>query len=266
MTNTLSGLNILVTRPLAQAQTWAEQLRQLGAEVTLRPVMVIAPVEDADKKQTITKHILDLDHYQKAIFISQNAAQYGSEWIENYWPQLPVDLGFFAVGQATRASLLNHLNHLGLTIASPQVAMNSEGLLALKALSDLTGEKVLIFRGVGGRDFLGKEIEKRGGQADYLELYYRNRPEGLESIGHLAKSLLKTVTVVHSGESLNNLCALLKKDDLQWVKKQPILVPGERVAKLAQELAFTTIIQAINATHQSMTEALYDWRQQHYPA
>ncbi len=263
----LEGMHILITRPEAQAVLWAKQLHELGAKVTLQPMLAIRPVDDNEAKQAIINTILRLDEYQKAIFVSQNAVEYGIDWIDQYWPQLPAKINLLAVGSSTATLLNEKINQLGgvdssHTINFPEQAMNSEALLALPILQAVDGEKILIFRGCGGRTYLGKSLEARGALVDYCELYRRLIPDAIDSakITQFKKSTQLPVTAVHSGETLHNLCTAIQANDLLWIKQQALLVPGERVAQLAKDLHFENIIIAKNATHESMIEALHDWQ------
>ncbi|MBX2809840.1 MAG: uroporphyrinogen-III synthase [Cellvibrionaceae bacterium] len=265
MSGQLSGLHLLLTRPQAQATHWAPLLQKLGAQVSLLPMMVIEAVSHQRDKQAIINRILRLDDYQSVIFVSQNAVYFGAQWIDAYWPQLPLGLQFFAVGEATAKQLQETLGPMGATIVSPQMAMNSEALLALDALKTIAQQKIAIFRGRGGRPYLGEQLHARGAQVDYIELYYRRRPPSIDRqiLAHFKATSAQAITVVHSGETLENLCQSLNPADVGWLQQHPLLVPGARVAQQAQNKGFSTIIRAVNATHPSMIEALYDWRQQH---
>lgn len=264
----LSGLHLLVTRPESQAQVWAQQLKALGAQVSCQPFLVIQALKKPEAQQAITDRLLHLDEYQHAIFVSQNAVELGVEWIDRYWPQLPVDIEFLAVGSATAALLQNKLTRLGVSVEAPKQAMNSETLVALPNLQDIEGHKILIFRGCGGRSYLQQVLTQRGASVDYCELYQRVIPESIDSntLKSFCHTTLAPITTVHSGETLENLLqavANIDSDTLSWIQQQPLLLPGERVANLARDLGFTTIIVAENATHNSMIEALNDWRLQH---
>ena len=259
----LKGLHILITRPQAQAVLWADQLRKLGAVITCSPMLLIKPLNDETSKQRIRNRISDLDKYQKIIFISQNAVNFGFEWIDQYWPQLPIDQKLLAIGSTTASLLEKKLSQWGGNIGFPLQAMNSEALLALPALQFVQDEKILICRGQGGRTYLAESLEHRGAQVDSCELYQRCAPTEVkvEHIQQFKNSRLKPVITVCSGETLNNLCVTLPENDLPWFKQQALLVPSERVAQQSEKLHFKQIISAENATHDGMIGALYEWRQ-----
>ncbi len=263
------GLHVLITRPSAQAKPWALQLQKLGIKTSSQAMLEIYPLVDSQAKQSAKNTVMRLDEYQKVIFVSQNAVNFGVSEIDTYWPQLPADLSFFAVGASTATLLADKLSELGGNINYPEQAMNSEALLALPALQKtLEGEKVLIVRGRGGRTHLGNSLEARGALVDYCEIYERRAPERIdpEAIAVFKNTTLTPVVSVHSGETLDNLCDAIathvNQETLYWLKETPLLLPGARVAQIAKDLAFTHIIVAQNATNESMIEALYDWRYQ----
>ncbi len=263
MTLSLAHLHILVTRPQEQAEKWAQQLQCLGATVSCQPVIDIVPIDDREGRQRIIDRILSFSEYQKAIFISQNAVRYGMQWLDKYWPQLPIGIDFFAIGQATAQQLQAALDVMGgATLYMAEQAMNSEALLSHPQLQLLADQKILIFRGCGGRTLLADELSLRGAKVDYCELYQRQRTATVpQTLAREYRGTVKQpITTVHSGESLQNLCDIIAKDDLHWLQQQPLLVPGDRVAKEAGAAGFKAVITAENATHDRMVGALTTWR------
>lgn len=267
MTNThntpgeLTGLTIVVTRPLAQGKPWAAQLRALGARVECIPLLDIRPVQDAEGQQAIKNSVLELDRYQKVIFVSQNAVEYGCEWIENYWPQLPVGVNFFAVGDAT-ARQLQARDFPVTDLASSQTgAMTSEALLQAPGLQQVAGERILIMRGQGGRPHLGQVLSERGAQLDYCELYQRCLPESAaEDFAALAATAVHhrpVIITLHSGEALENLKIVLGEHPAM-LNRCHLLVPSQRVLELARAAGMTQATAAQNATDTCMLQGLMD--------
>ncbi|MCW8195484.1 uroporphyrinogen-III synthase [Proteobacteria bacterium 005FR1] len=260
--NNLQGLAIVITRPRAQALKWQKGLQAMGASTYLLPILEIAPVSDSAAVEAVKTRILALADYDKIIFVSQNAVQHAMDWIDRYWPQLPVGIRYFAVGGATAAAA----REWGLEITAADEAMNSEALLALSELQAVENEKILICRGLGGRTHLGEQLFQRGAQVDYCELYERRLPASAEAdVARLAPELIRNreagsriVIAVHSGESLQNLSRVLKRNGNAELKSAVLLVPGARVAELASSLGFRHILVAENATDEAMTRALLE--------
>ncbi len=257
-TGLLTGLNLLITRPQLQAETWAQQLAEFGVNTDIVPVMAIEPLTDAASVQSIKSTLYDLDLYTAAIFVSQNAVQHGMDWVDSLWPQYPVKQAYFAVGSATAQALLAR----GVDATAAADAMNSEALLALPQLQEVAGERILILRGRGGRNHLGEELAARGARVDYVELYQRNLPvNAAEKLNlWLRKQTSPSLISVHSGESLDNLNHLAT-GGLETLKHIPLLVPGQRVAKHAKNQGWQ-VVEAENATHPAMLSAMQHWFQQ----
>lgn len=265
----LNGLHLLITRPEGQATPWAKQLQALGATTTTQAMLVIQAIDERSNKQgfeAIKHQTLKLDEYQKIIFVSQNAVAHFMPWLDQYWPQLPVGLEFFAIGSATATQLSTHLNQLD-SVAGGHTgsAMNSEALLAHPLLQHVRDEKIALVRGLGGRTLLSDTLSARGATVESIAVYERIAPaindwDAVQTFIGETKSQCKLITA-HSAETIENLCKITPKPLLEKLIKLPLLVPGKRVCDYGYQSGFNTIITAHNATHESMIEALYDWQQ-----
>jgi uroporphyrinogen-III synthase len=265
----LTGLHIVVTRPSAQAEPWAARLRDFGANTTVAPLLEIVPVSQSAQIQAIKNCILDLDVYRKAIFVSQNAVEYGFEWIDMYWPQLPLGVDFFAVGETTAKQLQARGAKVTDLAQSQTGAMTSETLLQSPALQQVAGEKVVIFRGLGGRPHIGEVLSARGAQVSYCELYERILPDEtaqkfaavLSPLFNKAPLTEKLVLVLHSGEALENLQEVMRElslDTRAIMANVYLLVPSQRILELAEAAGFIHVFAAQNATEASMLQGLND--------
>ena len=230
-----------MVRPLREQDAFLALLEQSGADVTYTPIMRIEPIVET---QSIENLILILDQFDKAIFISANAAELGLEWVDEYWPMLPVGLELFAVGQQTGQIFSQY----GYPVFCPQNQQNTEGLLELEQLQKLDGKAVVIFRGGGGRQTLGETLEQRGAKVSYCELYNRVIESGsLERARQQAKTT--GCLIAHSGELLQ---AMADPENLLV----PLVVPSNRVAAMAQDMGYQSIVVADNALPESMYRAV----------
>ncbi|MDO3383120.1 uroporphyrinogen-III synthase [Gilvimarinus algae] len=254
----MSAARVLITRPEPMASRWQQWLAKGGIQAQVIPCMAIEPLTDEDSVQAIKNRVLAFDHYQKAIFISRNAASEALKWLEDYWPQWPVGVGIYAVGEATAGELTKAglaVNALG----SARGAMNSETLLAEPDLQSVAGERIVIFKGQGGRETLARTLTERGARVDHCELYRRAIPRGAEASLRrwLASSSGQALIIAHSGESLANLCLLARQGGCESaLLRHPLLVPGERVAELAKVQGFERIAVALNAGDEAMLEQI----------
>jgi uroporphyrinogen-III synthase len=266
---------VVITRPEVQAVVWAEQLVQLGFTARRLNLLEICPLVEESQTRAIKNKVLDFDLYQKVIFVSQNAVEHGMRWLEDYWPQLPMGIDYFAIGATTAKRLATYGVAVKDLAVSESGSMTSEELLKAEQLQHINGEKILIFRGVGGRGHLAEELRKRGAYVDYCEVYSRNLPvtaqaQLSELFNATAQGTEECIISLHSGESLHNLIALigtLSEIDAVVAKRQVqeslLLVPSQRVLNAAKELGFTRLICAENATDKAMTAALLDYCRTH---
>src|SRR5690606_31962632 len=98
--------------------------------------------------------------------------------------------------------------------ATESGAMNSETLLRAPELQQVAGEKIIIFRGCGGRGYMGEILRERGAQVSYCELYERKLPgtakaQLMAAFDDPQQQSLLTSVALHSGESLQYYVDLL---------------------------------------------------------
>lgn len=260
-------MRVWVTRPEAQAEKTAQKLRYLGATPWVQPVMNIMPLKQAQHVQAIQRSMASLSHYHAVIFISQNAVNFAAPWIKKSWPMWPSHLRAFAIGSATEKAMVEALGlaHGEKTSFADNScdfnenhAMNSEALLQLPWMQDVAQRKILIFRGQGGRNQLKESLESRGASVDYCELYCRvANPKAEEALRAMTTDERPCDTLLaYSGESAEYLAQAICNTGWNEVLACPLIVPGQRVAQVAQSVGFTSIHTADNASDDAMLACL----------
>ncbi|HEY6130932.1 MAG TPA: uroporphyrinogen-III synthase [Halioglobus sp.] len=243
---------VLVTRPAGEAaDTLCATVEAAGYEVYHQPLMELHGLPQLPPAQR--RMVLDLDRYEHVIFISANAVHFGMALLEDFWPQLPAGLTWYAIGDATAASLA----HFGIEAVTPGSVMSSEGLLADARLQDMGHQRVLIVKGEGGRDALRQELSRRGALVDELACYRRSSPS--LATGALAARLVQwniDVILLSSGEGFANMLLLLSPEETTKLKHTAVIVPSERVASMAYKAGFDRVVTAENASDMAMVRAL----------
>ena len=247
MTAPLAGITLVVTRPAAQAGHFIELARAAGATCVAFPTLEIEQVAiDA-----ATQARLQAGTWDWGIFTSTNAVEYG-------WPALAATsvTRLAAIGRATARAL----EARGHPVDARPDSANSEGLLALPGFATMTGRRVLIVKGSGGRDLMRRELAARG--ADVLELVvYRRRlaaPQAAASQAlQRAVGAPGTWVAVTSAEVLEALLQLALPEAQVALVESALLVPGDRVAATARRLGWRgPIVTSPTAEDASMLEAL----------
>lgn len=232
----LAGRGIVITRPAAQATTLAQLIEARGGRAILFPVLEILEVADAGP---LTALIDRLETFDFAIFVSPNAVEKAMSAIRAR-RELPHRLQFAAIGLGSRRALRRH----GVTsVIAPAARYDSEALLDLPELRAVSGKRIAIFRGAGGRELLRDQLIARGAQVEYAECYRRARPE--TDAGPLMEALRRgevDAFVVTSAESLQNLYDMLGESGRRDLERTPVFVPHPRIAASAHALGLAAPI------------------------
>ncbi|MFK7865668.1 MAG: uroporphyrinogen-III synthase [Pseudohongiellaceae bacterium] len=249
----LEGCAVLVTRPIGQQAELIAKLEALGAAVVSKPMLRIEGLTDAGSINSLKSKIQNLAEYDVAIFISTNAARFGGAWIDQYWPQFPQKLTVIAIGSSTARSL--HEKIL-CPVVQPTKGSTSEDVLALPELSNIAGKRVVIFRGIGGRELLATELKTRGAKVDYLEVYSRHSLE-VDSNDFYAELREEGVNILSANSS--ETATLLKNGlgkHFSGVSEMPLLVPSARVAQQARKMGFSKAVNCEGADPDAFVAAL----------
>jgi len=197
-----------------------------------RPILNIEPVGlDGNGREIVQ----NLDLYDHIIFISTNAVVHGLRPLADRWPQWPVNLKWYAVGDSTAAQL----KMAGIDPLVP-VEFSSEGLLALPELTQVESQRVLIVRGQGGRETLKETLIKRNAIVDYLEVYQRFENEWPDGIVNEQEIPRLLASVVYSADSLTAFDLIVD----EAVRDVPLIVPSEKVKKLALSKGYMTVLSS----------------------
>lgn len=249
------ALSVLVTRPSGRADALVTALSEAGFSARHVPLLSVAALDaaaDADIYQRSKSLLMELDRYQRVIAISVNAVHFGVDWLAQYWPQWPLDVRWYGIGAATAEALRQY----DIDAIEPGGNQNTEALLALPEFADLSHQRVLILRGVGGRETLAQTLRTRGAQVDYAECYRRLPPQLSEREAVALWQPPADAVCLNSAETLQHFWQLLPAQAQALYRDRAVIVPSERVATLARELGLRRVITAANAGSAATITAL----------
>ncbi len=247
----LHGIGVLVTRPEQQALPLCQMLEALGATAVRLPAIEIRPYDD--RLQGLPTSIA----YDLVIFTSANAVRFGAAVLG-----LQRGARLAAIGPATLRALQD-AGHA--TAILPTSGFDSEGLLAHPALEEIRGLRILLVKGLEGRELLQAALEERGASVTALPVYARVRatpPPALlaEVTARCAAGQIHAVTAT-SLEIATRLLELATPalhaafGQLHWV------VPGTRIGDGLRALGLAAPqIMAASAQDQALVDALLRWR------
>ncbi|MBF0471094.1 MAG: uroporphyrinogen-III synthase [Gammaproteobacteria bacterium] len=243
-------LTVVITRPADQAKALCQALLHTGAAPVLFPTITIEANRDLDL--SATHRALSRAHF--VIFISRNAVRFGLKLLPQLQQAHP-QLQTVAVGEGSAAEFQQRC---GKSIdLLPPPPYNSEGVLQLAQLQQLSGKKILILRGVGGRELLEDTLRRRGGEIHLVDLYRRALPAHPPSIAWQKVDIITTT----SNAILENLFRLTPEESHPIILSTPLLVVSSRGEALARQLGFQNeVIVATGADTASLLEALRRWQ------
>lgn len=255
MSVTLDKKRILVSRPKHQAEHLCELITANGGQAIAYPTIEIQPVKDPDK---ILVRENAFSEFDIIVFVSRNAAKMAFDHYLSL-ASLPVHIKVFAIGAGT-AETLSSLNIKNVIHAG--VHADSEALLNLPEMQKerLAGKKVLIIRGVGGREYLADNLKSRGASVDYAEVYKRCLPEyDVKDSHNIWQDIKPDAIVITSNDGLNNLVHLTPETDQPQLFTTPLVLMSARSDNLAKELGFVSVTGiAIDKNDEGLLSVLLD--------
>jgi uroporphyrinogen-III synthase len=240
MTNTvgpLSGIYMLITRPVKPASRTAERLAALGATPFIYPTILIDPPAGIGQ---VKAALSSLQSVYAIIFVSPSAVEMTLK--DNI--KLPGLVKVFAPGLGT-AEVLN--SHGVKNVRIPLKDFDSEGLLELPELQSefINGQRILIFRGNSGRELLFDKLKQRGAQVETITAYRRSIPT-TSPVGLLELLTAKKVTAVSimSSSAVKNLVTLVPEQDRKNILfTLPVYASHKRIKDTAEALGFLNVTE-----------------------
>lgn len=243
----LVGKNILVTRPIHQAEALAQPLRELGARVLLQPAIEIAPPDDWS---SVDESIDDLDRFDTIIFCSHNGVQYflGRLLERGKDVRRLAGVQIAAIGKKTAETITQF--HLRADIVPDEFRAE---MLAEEMAAEASGKRILIVRASRGKDVLPNALAAAGAKVQQVTAYcHRDVVTTDPEIAELAREgKIDWITVTSSAtaESLHRMLG-----DALHQSKLASLSPV--TSKMIRKLGYEVAVEATPYTIEALTEAI----------
>ncbi|MBH0094962.1 uroporphyrinogen-III synthase [Psychrobacter sp. NZS113] len=181
---------VINTRPVERSTPLTQHLQSAGLSVVEIPMLALQSRPTTDDEIMLMQQWL-AGAYKALVVVSPTAAAAGLAVLQmlehenqvqhDENDQIEASLQppnhIIAVGEAT-ASVLNNspADELKYQVRQPEIA-NNEGMLAMPEIESLqAGDKLLVWRGLGGRRLLVDALQARGVHVDSIAWYERKMP------------------------------------------------------------------------------------------
>ncbi|WP_354503059.1 uroporphyrinogen-III synthase [Lysobacter sp. OAE881] len=151
---------------------------------------------------------------------------------------------WFAVGEGTAIAL----RRAGVADVEAPRRMDSEGLLSLPGLAELTGQTVGFVTAPGGRGVLVPALEARGARVIRADVYERIAVAlSPRSLSRLAELDAPAKLALSSAEALQLVVDALPEPLLERLRRAQVIAASERLADIARTHGFTDVVIARSA-------------------
>jgi uroporphyrinogen-III synthase len=238
---------VVITRPRQQAEPLARAVAALGREPVLLPLLEISPLADDAELRGV---LAGLASYALVAFVSPNAIDAAFACIDA-WPK-GVDIA--VVGEGSRAALARHGvgEHVRIHCPKDPAHSDSEHLLQALDLRQLTGRRVLVVRGEGGRELLPDALRAAGATVETVASYRRAVPGLSPELAARLSGLLARPNdwIITSSEALRGLVSLVERLEAaesglplqNQLRQQRLIVPHARIHETARALGFGRLV------------------------
>jgi uroporphyrinogen III methyltransferase / synthase len=235
----LAGRRIVVTRPRAQAGPLADGLADLGATVTLIPLVAIEPAEDTAPLQAAVR---ELEDYDWVVLTSANGVAALGRALAGRPLRGPK---VAAVGPATADAV----RALGAEVAFVPAIFAAEDVAA--GLGPVSGAKVLLPQADAASPDLAIELRARGAIVDAIVAYKTVAVEPTPAVREELERGADAI-VLASGSAVHSLATL----DVDVAGRALLVCIGPRTADAARDAGLPVGLVADEASAEGIIQAL----------
>lgn len=231
----LQGLRVLNTRPLEQGERLSASLREMGAVSVALPALII----EATPCDWLN-HLPPLATIHQAIFVSANAVKPFFSGLNDACMRWSDTIQVLAVGTFTAKALEKQ----GVLVHYVPDCFDSEHLLDLDALNDISGQRIVLIKGVDGRPFIANTLINRGADLVTLDVYSRQTPVfDSDVVCSIWQDDAVDIILFTSIHAMRNIFSMFSDSEARrWLCHKPCVVFSQRIAMEASVLGMQTIL------------------------
>jgi len=247
---------VLIVRPEPKASELKKLLAQQHIPAYPLPLIQISRHPQINLLTTALNRLHSQDWI---IAVSPNAVQYAHLQIQTEnisWPQVH----YAAIGNATAKQMHQYIQDKIWVPHSPQ---NSESLLSLPIIQQLDRGSCLILRGDTGRDLIKDQLTQQGLQVSYCATYKKTRTT--RDINSFLCTKYQNIDsiIVTSGQQLEYLGEMVKKQLYSWLISRNLFLPSDRLKEKAKCMGFQSVYSIGSAENVDFLAALVEQISKH---
>jgi len=257
----LAGKRIIVTRAPEQAQELIGALEELGAAVTLLPMIAFAPPENWQK---LDEQLRRLDWFDAIVFLSKNAVRY----VLDRCAELGIKCEMLAASNrligAVGPATARELEEKGIRVNYVAQKGTAEAL-AQELGPSFAGRRVLLPRSDRGDERAPGALREAGADVTEVIAYRTTVPAGAD-VGVLAAILRAEVdaAVFASPSAFKNFRTIVGETETQNLSSRIAFVAiGPSTARAIREAHSLVAVQADDASTAGLARAIVDHYQRH---
>ena len=236
----LSGVNVLITRPTKYAGYLADQIESRGGHPVLLPsVQVDFIVEESGFRQLLNSG----KEHQMIIFTSRNGVDAIADWMTTQNMRWQSCVAFAAVGPKTAEAI-----QLAFDVKNVLHPCNNYGidsLMKLDEMQDLSQTDVALIDGGGTNSARLLEMlrDRNVLSMQHCVVYQRKAPEDdTHEISDFLSSNLLHYVVITSTSGASNLSELLGRQQTDRLKTSCVIAYSERIAEFLRMEEFEQVV------------------------
>ncbi len=215
-------MTFLIARPKVKALQTLSAFTQQGLKSKIYPIVEIE-FNDADN------NIIQLNQAKPCTIIVTST--YVSQWLltQIYHHKLTLDLkniNIVCVGRGSAKAIQDAGFSNNIFIASPE---NSEGLLVLPCLQNISQQSIVLLKGEGGRTLISDTLLQRQAKLTVIMVY--KRVKNTQAINALAFEQSEIKCIIATSVEITEF--LLAALDKKWLQTLHWIVASERIKDYA---------------------------------
>ena len=254
---------ILVTRAAHQSSVLAEELRSLGAEPVVIPIIEIV---EPDSFEALDYALSCIAEYDWLLFTSANAVNAFAERAASLGASFAAgDVKVAAIGSATQHALQERGIPANVIPATAVAEALAEALIPFARKGNGEAARFLLVRAQEGRDYLPEALKAAGAEVTVAPAYRTRMPRhGLEALRDCFGSAegAPEGVMLTSSSAARNLFAMLSAAGVQLGANTAVASIGPITSHTLRELGRPPDVEASEATVRALAEAMIDFVQE----